>query len=82
MRVVFSPSAEKSLTKIPTTEGLKITKKLRVLETNPYVGKKLSGDFKKLYSLKAWPYRIIYVIFPADKTILIVNIEHRQGVYK
>lgn len=80
MNVELTPTAKKQLKKLPKSEVKKIAKKLFALEASPYIGKKLAGKLKDRYSLRAWPYRIIYVITP--KTIHIEVIEHRQGVYK
>jgi mRNA interferase RelE/StbE len=80
MEIFYKPSAVKQLKKIPKVELKKIIKKLDILSTDPYVGKALKGEFKGLYSVKPWPYRIIYEITP--KKIIIYSISHRQGSYK
>ena len=82
MNVVISPKASKQLNKLPAKEGLKIIRKLRALESIPFVGKRLAGKLQGLYTLRAWPYRIIYRILKEQKIILVETIEHRQGVYK
>ena len=53
-----------------------------MLEQYPQEGKKLSGEYSELHSLKAWPYRIIYFIDNRQRKVYIVTISHRQGVYK
>ncbi|OGG14097.1 hypothetical protein A3D77_06320 [Candidatus Gottesmanbacteria bacterium RIFCSPHIGHO2_02_FULL_39_11] len=80
MKLEFSKNALKNLQKIPFSEHVKIQKKLDDLMTDPFLGKKLQGEFENLRSLKAWPYRILYTI--EDNIILIYKISHRQGVYK
>lgn len=80
MEIFYKPSAVKQLKKIPKVELKKIIKKLETLKTDPYVGKPLKGEFKGLYSVKPWPYRIIYEI--ASKKIVIYSVAHRQGSYK
>lgn len=82
MKVIFSPRATRQLDRLPANEGFKIIKKLKDLETTPFTGKLLTGKLKGLYSLRAWPYRIVYEIFKDRKIVLIDTIEHRQGVYK
>lgn len=82
MTVIFSPSARKQLNKLPLKQGLKVTRKLSVLENNSFSGKVLTGDLKGFFSLRAWPYRIVYRIYKDRKIILITAVEHRQGVYK
>lgn len=82
MNVVFSKDAQKQLEKLPKAEAKKVVRKIEQLEQFPYSAKKLSGKLEEVYSLRAWPYRIIYQIYPRDENILILQVEHRQGVYK
>lgn len=82
MQVIVTPKALKQYNNLPKTEQLKIKKKLYILEQNPLEGKKLSGAYAILYSIRAWPYRIIYYIDEKQKKLFIVTIAHRQGVYK
>lgn len=82
MKTILSPKAGKQLLKLSPSDGLKVTKKLRALEGNPFAGKPLTGKLKGFYTLRAWPYRVVYQIFKERKIALIDTIEHRQGVYK
>lgn len=81
MRLVYSQNARKQLKKLPKNQQIKILKKIEKLKLNPYAGKKLKGSFKELYSLKIWPYRIIYRLFSKRKTLFINVIQHRQSAY-
>ena len=82
MNVVLSKNAQKEYERLPKSDQKKILKKLTSLEQNPYLGKKLIGEFTGVYSVHAWPYRIIYDINQAAKRVEIHKIAHRQGVYK
>lgn len=82
MDVKLSKDAERRLDRLPSVKRQKVVDKLVVLGSNPYLGKKLSGQFSGNYSLRIWPYRIIYQINKLQPTIIIITIEHRQGVYK
>ncbi|OGH07780.1 MAG: hypothetical protein A2W22_01020 [Candidatus Levybacteria bacterium RBG_16_35_11] len=82
MDVVLSRDCQKQYKRFPKVEQGKLLKKLRVLEKNPYLGKKLTGELKGIYSLRAWPYRILYEINEKQKRIEIHKIAHRQGAYK
>lgn len=82
MLVVLSKDALRQYERFPKTEQTKIRKKLHVLEQDPYSGKKLAGELKGIYSLKVWPYRILYEINENKKRIEIHKIAHRQGAYK
>lgn len=82
MRIELSGEAEKRLDKIPQNKRQKINNKIPGLAKNPFIGKKLTGGFKGLFSFKVWPYRIIYKIDRLKKCLTVVTVEHRQGVYK
>jgi len=82
MDVVLSKNAQKEYERLPNSVQVKIKKKLKTLETNPYSSKKLTGEFKGMYSLRAWPYRILYEINETEKRIEILKIAHRQGAYR
>lgn len=82
MKIVLSRDAEKDFLRFSKSEQIKIDRKLLSLKQNPFVGKKLTGEFRNRYSLRAWPYRIIYKINRLEKRIEVDSILHRQGVYK
>ena len=82
MRIIVTPKALTQHKRLPKTEVTKIEQRLRLLEINPYLGKKLEGKFAGLYTLRVWPYRIIYFIENKQKTIFVVSVIHRQGAYK
>ncbi|KKQ95206.1 MAG: Addiction module toxin, RelE/StbE family [Candidatus Woesebacteria bacterium GW2011_GWB1_43_14] len=81
MKLYLSLKAKKQLGKLPTSERRKIEKKFLNLSQDPFLGKKLSGEFKDCWSLKAWPYRVIYVVDIKKKSVFISSILHRQGAY-
>ena len=82
MRVIITPKALAHCKHLPKKDLLKIRQRLKLLEISPRLGKKLEGKFAGTYSLRAWPYRIIYIIDKKQRTIFIVSVLHRQGVYK
>jgi len=82
MEVIVTPKALKQYNHLPKAEQTKIKKKLLLLEQNAQEGKKLSGEYNELRSLRAWPYRVVYYIDNKVKKIYVVTIAHRQGVYK
>ncbi len=79
--LVLTKEAQKDLIHLPKNENKKILKKFGLLKEYPLSGKLLKGDFAGFYSLRAWPYRIIYTI-EKTKIIVIHRVEHRQSVYK
>lgn len=78
--VVISNKASKDYSKLPKNEQKKISRKISLLSENPLAGKKLEGKLKDQYSVRAWPYRIIYI--QGKDKIFILRILHRQGAYK
>lgn len=79
--VILSKNAEKEFARLPKTEKKKIFKKILTLQSDPFAGKLLAGELQGLFSLRAWPYRIIYEIKKPDK-VIIHHILHRQKAYK
>ena len=82
MQLALSENAEREYKKIPKREQLKIKKRLAAIENDPYSGKKLGGELAKYYSVRAWPYRIIYRIDKEKKLIFVEKIQHRKSAYK
>ena len=80
MKIEFTTTAFKQLSKLPKSEAKKVDRKLHQLEQDSFAAKKLEGKLKEKYVIRAWPYRIVYFI--ENQTIVISAIEHRQGVYK
>ncbi|MFA5248649.1 MAG: type II toxin-antitoxin system RelE/ParE family toxin [Patescibacteria group bacterium] len=78
----LSRKAGKELEKIPSQQKEKITSKFIALENNPYLGKKLDGEYENCRSVYVWPYRIIYMILKDRLLVYVIKVGHRQGVYK
>lgn len=81
-KVYFTPNTAKILNKL---RNKKLEKRIlgakSKLETNPYEGKKLTGKLEGQYSLRIWPYRIVYFI-DQQKDVIITDIGHRKDIYK
>ena len=80
MRLLYKSQAIKQLKKLPLVEKKKIIRKLELLPQDSYAGKALKGELGGLYSLRVWPYRIIYEI--TGNSIIILSVCHRQSAYK
>lgn len=80
-KLYLTPQAQKDIKEIPKNELIKIKRKLLLIEQRPYNGKKLVGRLTGLFSLRAWPYRIIYLINKKHE-VWIVHVMHRQEGYK
>ena len=75
-------NAKKQLDKIPVKNRARIEKAIDSLALDPFQGKKLEGELKGQYSVRVWPYRIIYQIYKKELIISIIDVGHRQGVYR
>ncbi|MBI4004805.1 type II toxin-antitoxin system RelE/ParE family toxin [Candidatus Roizmanbacteria bacterium] len=81
-QLVLAPKAKKDLDKIDKNFRVRLLQSLILLQSDPYKGKKLKGEFEGTFSLRVWPYRIIYELDTRKKVILVIRIGHRQGVYQ
>lgn len=80
--IKYTDRALKHLVQLPSTWQQKIKKVIFALKENPFIGKKLQGELKGCFSLRVWPYRIIYLVRETEITIIILDIGHRQNIYK
>ena len=55
---------------------------IETLSSNPYQGKKLKGQLKGTFSLRAGDFRIIYSIHKERLMIYIIDIGHRKEIYR
>jgi len=81
-KIILLNSARKSLKRIPSNMRKKIGEEIDKLSFNPFIGKKLEGDLQGRYAIRVWPYRILYRIERKIVTVFILDIGHRQGIYK
>ncbi|MFH1712867.1 MAG: type II toxin-antitoxin system RelE/ParE family toxin [Candidatus Jacksonbacteria bacterium] len=80
-QVVLKKAAQKNLARIDQRYKPRISFVLLELSNNPYLGKKLKGELRDFYSLRVWPYRIIYQIIKNKLIVFVVQIKHRQRAY-
>ena len=82
MKIGYSRLAQKSLRRFPKNKQFQLIQKISLLKNNPLAGKKLKGEWSGFYSLRIWPYRLLYGLDLKAKLIKVHKIDHRQGVYK
>lgn len=80
-QVLLTKAAQKNLEKVDVRYKKRIYLALIELSANPYIGKRLEGQLHDFYSLRVWPYRIIYQVINKELIVFVVQIKHRQGVY-
>ncbi|MFC1780588.1 type II toxin-antitoxin system RelE/ParE family toxin [Patescibacteria group bacterium] len=80
--VVLRKKAHKKLKRLESKHKKRILIALVKLRKDPLLGKALVGKLKGYYSLRVWPFRIIYKIYKSQLVVFVIDIGHRQGVYK
>ena len=80
--VEIKKKAQKEIDALPKKEQERVVAALDLLSANPFAGKKLQGRYAGAWTLRVWPYRIIYTIHQAIVTVTVLRVAHRQGVYK
>jgi mRNA interferase RelE/StbE len=73
---------EKSFRAFDVQTKRRLDATIKLLETNPCIGKPLRAGLSGKWSLRIGDYRIIYFIDEDEKTIMLYDAEHRKKVYK
>ncbi|MCR4312894.1 MAG: type II toxin-antitoxin system RelE/ParE family toxin [Candidatus Roizmanbacteria bacterium] len=81
-QIALKPRVEKELEKLPKADYYRILSAFSILSNNPFIGKKMLGEYYGCYSYRVWPYRIIYQIEKKQLFVLVLQVGHRQGIYK
>jgi len=81
-KIFLSRKAEKDFSRLQKKDKERIIKKLEAISLYPLTGKNLKGELKGNYSLKVWPFRIIYAFNTKSSKVIIKKIQQRQGAYK
>lgn len=79
--VIIKRKAEKEIGALQKKERQRVIEAFDVLRENPFVGKKLEGEYEGAWVLRVWPYRIIYTIHRETVTVTVLRVGHRQSVY-
>lgn len=81
-RVLLGSSAKKAYERAPSALREKIARAISSLEENPHIGKSLRGELRGCFTLRAWPFRIIYEIHKKELIVLVLSIKHRKDAYR
>jgi mRNA interferase RelE/StbE len=73
---------EKDFRKLPPDLKRRIDQQVKILETQPYSGKRLRGEFEGSYSFRVGDYRVIYWLDEPAKRIVLLTVAHRRTVYE
>lgn len=80
--VYLTRRAAKGLQRIDSRYLPRIRRVFNTLAIDPLIGKSLEGELKGNFVIRVWPYRIIYTIDRGRLIVAVIDIAHRQGVYK
>ena len=80
MKVYLDRDVVKFIQKLNEDERSRILKRLKALEVDPFLGKKLKGR-DNTYSLRVGKYRIIYELHTDLDEIWVLKIDKRGRVY-
>lgn len=80
--LIVEKPVRKRLLKLPTRIHQRIIEALDQIQANPIRGERLHGELLNYYKYGVGDYRIVYQFNPKNSLVLVVKIEHRQGVYK
>ena len=80
--LVLKPKAKKELANLENADRVKARIVLEAILNDPFSGKKLSGELPNQYSMRSWPFRIVYQIRKNELIILVLRVRHRKDAYK
>ena len=82
-RLVVAGPAARSLERLPAKYATAVVKALGAIAANPQrLGKPLRFALTGRWSARRGPYRIIYAIDDAARTVTLLAIAHRADVYR
>lgn len=80
-RIIISPKANKKLKNIKQLFRQDIADAINEIKEDPLIGKPLRRELAGRFTYKVRVYRIVYAINLQNKTIIILNADHRAVVY-
>ena len=80
-RIEFTKRFLKDLEKVPRDIYERVLEAIEEIRFNPYLGKRLSGPLRDLYSWRIGDYRIVYRIDENRKVITLLRFGHRRYIY-
>ena len=82
-KILFTPAADKQLSKLPLNARVVIKRSIDELADNPrpHGVEKLSGGGRE-YRIRAGDYRVLYVIRDDVLVVVIIKMGHRRDVYR
>jgi mRNA interferase RelE/StbE len=81
--LLVAPAARRQLDRLPISVAAAVMETLDAIASNPQrLGKPLRFELEGYLSARRGPYRIIYRIDDATRSITVVAVAHRADVYR
>lgn len=80
--IIIRRNAQKQAKKIPKKDQKRLNAAIVSLQTDPFQGKQLQNDLEGAWTIRVWPYRIVYIIEKRIVTVTVLRIGHRKDVYR
>ncbi len=81
-RIILKPRARKQYGRLHEKDRRRVLAALQGLREDPQQGKKLEGKLAGIWSVRVWPYRILYSIDQNTIIVTVVAIGQRKDVYR
>jgi len=78
--LVFTKEFLGRLKELDRQVQVRMLKEIKILEENPFAGKRLRGHLSELLSLRIGDYRILYQIL--GNQIIVRTVGHRKTIYE
>ena len=82
-KLLYTPEALEGVSKLPADLKRIAERVLIQIAEQPQLGKRLTGKFKSIYSERVTRrYRILYLIKPVEREVVILDLKHRREAYE
>ncbi len=82
MQVRATPRFERLLKRLPPDRQKLLLERVSELESDAFLGKRLTGPLRGLMSLRVGDYRVIYHVDVPKNTIWLIAVGHRKSIYE
>lgn len=81
-KIIILKHAQREARKLTQKDQKRIAAAIASLQTDPFRGKQLHGDYEGAWAIRVWPCRIIYTIDKKIVTVTVLKIGYRKDVYR
>ena len=82
-KLAYTPEALEGISALPPDLKRIAERVLIQIAAQPQMGKRLAGKFKGIYSERVTRrYRILYLVRPSQKEVVVLDLKHRKEAYE